>query len=234
MESLGFAVTVERQNRGEEFQDIEAEVQTWLWKDGHPLNAFADVLWQFDRYGIHGVTDISDWFSDTLTKWARRALEDPVTIGPATLRAFVERARGHWPDGASIRWNSNSNRFDAVRWSLSTRFQDAPPPNAVIIGDPTSRGTPLNTLWREAREDGYRVLENRAFDGPRDRDVWFRTLAVEVEESESVRPVLTVWEKPWSGDNLLYVVEECPPAEIGECLRSWIDAARRIGKMRRE
>ena len=127
LEDLRVAVSVERQNRGEDFQDIEAEIQTWLWKSGHPLNAFADVLWHFDRYEIHGVTDISDWFSDTLTSWARTALEDPITIGPATLRAFVDRARGHWPDGASIRWNPKSNRFDAVQWPLQTRSQDAPP-----------------------------------------------------------------------------------------------------------
>ena len=234
LEGLRVAVSVERRNRGEDFQDIEAEIQTWLWKSGHPLNAFADVLWHFDRYEIHGVTDISDWFSNTLTSWARRALEDPITIGPATLRAFVERARGHWPDGASIRWNPNSNRFDAVQWPLPTRSQDAPPPDATPIGDPTSRGTRLNTLWRAARKDGYRVMENRAFDGPRDRDMWFRTLAVEVEEGGDVKPGLTVWEKRWSDYNLLYMVEECPSAEIGECLRGWIDSARGIGKMRRE
>ena len=70
LEGLRVAVSVERQNRGEESQDIEAEIQAWLWKAGHPLNAFADVLWHFDRYEIHGVTDISDWFSDTLTRWA--------------------------------------------------------------------------------------------------------------------------------------------------------------------
>ena len=47
-------------------------VEAWrypalFWKVRHPLNAFADVLWHFDRYEIHGVTDISDCFSDTLT-----------------------------------------------------------------------------------------------------------------------------------------------------------------------
>ena len=234
LEGLRVAVSAERQNRGEESQDIEAEIQAWLWKAGHPLNAFADVLWHFDRYGIHGVTDISDWFSDTLTRWVRRALEDPVTIGPATLRAFVERARGHWPDGASIRWDPSSNRFDAVQWPLPTRFQDAPPSDATIIGDPTSRGTRLNTLWRAARKDGYRVLENRAFNGPSDRDVWFHTLAVKVEEGGDVRPVLTLWEKRSSDYNPLYMVEECPSTEIAECLRSWIHLAQGIGKMRRE
>ena len=232
LEKLRTAVAVERQNQGEEFQDIEAELKTWLWNEGHPLNAFADLLWHFDRYEIHRVTDISDLFSDTLSRWARSVLEDPVTIGPATLRAFVERARGHWPDGASIRWNANSNRFEAVRWSMPTRFQGAPPPDAVVIGDPTWRGTRLNTLWREAREGGYEVRENRAFDGPRDPDVWFRTLAVGVGQSRGVKPVLTVWEKRWSDENLMYIVEECPPAEMGESLRSWIESARRIGKMR--
>ena len=234
LETLRFALSVERQNKGEEFQDIEAEIQTWLWRDGHPLNAFADVLWHFDRYGIHGVTDISDWFSDTLTCWTRSALEDRVTIGPATLRAFVERARGHWLDGASIRWDPSSNRFNAVQWPLPTRFQDAPPPDATIIGDPTWRGTRLNTLWRAARKDGYRVLENRAFDGPRNRDVWFRTLAVTVEGGGDVQPVLTVWEKRSSDYNLLYIVEDCPSDEICEYVRSWINSARSIGKVRRE
>ena len=47
-------VAVDRQNAGEPFQDIGCEVKVWKWKKGHPLNAFADVLWHFSRYGEHG------------------------------------------------------------------------------------------------------------------------------------------------------------------------------------
>ena len=44
-------VSVWRQSAGEPFRDIEREGRHWAWKKkGHPLNAFADILWHFSRY----------------------------------------------------------------------------------------------------------------------------------------------------------------------------------------
>ena len=159
-------VSFDRQKAGEPFQNIEPEVGTWLWKSGHPLNAFAEVLWHFSRYGLHGVENASDWLSDTIQRWVKGIRESPAAQGPTSLRSFLHRAQGHMREGGSIRWNPNHKRFEDVPWSLDTRFQSDLPPNATVVGDLTRHGTQLRTLWEAAKDSGYRVLENRAFDGP--------------------------------------------------------------------
>ena len=158
LEKAVFDTSIHRQNQGGPFHDINPEVRTWLWKTGSPLSAFAEVLWHFSRYGSHGVDDASDWLSEAIDRWVTNVLEDPAAVGQTRLRAFVERARGHTPDGASIRWDSKDNRFQAVPWSLSKCFREKLPPNATPIGDRTRAGRQLSLLWKAAKESGYRVL----------------------------------------------------------------------------
>ena len=114
LETLLDNVSVDRQNAGEPFQDISGEIKDWLWRGGHPLNAFAEVLWHFARYGSHGVEDVSEWLSDTLTSWVNEVASNPIASGRTSLRAFVTRAQGLTPDGQSIRWNPSRNRFEAI------------------------------------------------------------------------------------------------------------------------
>ena len=166
LEMLQVYVSVDRQNAGEPFQDISGEIRDWLWRGGHPLDAFAKVLWHFARYDSPGVEDVSEWLSQSLTRWVNEVVASPIASARTSLRAFVTRAQGLTPDGQSIRWNSGQNRFEAIQWSLEQRFSDALPPQATIIGGPAGHQTPLTTLWVAARECGYRVLENRSFKGP--------------------------------------------------------------------
>ena len=166
LELLLVRVSVDRQNDGEQFQDISGEIRQWLWRRDHPLNAFAEVLWHFARYGSHGAENVSDWFSDTLTRWVNEILASPAASTRTSLRAFLVRAQGLTPDGQSIRWNKAGKRFEAVPWSLERRFRDTLPPQATVIGDFDRLGASLSTLWVAARESGYEVLENRAFRGP--------------------------------------------------------------------
>lgn len=79
-------VSVDRQNDGEQFQDISREIRQWLWRRGHPLNAFAEVLWHFARYGSHGADNVSDWFSDALTRWVSEILASPAASTRTSLR----------------------------------------------------------------------------------------------------------------------------------------------------
>ena len=161
LEMLMVNVSVGRQDAGEEFRDLSGEIRGWLWRAGHPLNAFAEVLWNFSRYGSHGAEGVSDWLSEALTRWVRDVLANPAASARTSLRAFLNRAQGHTPDGASIRWNPQPERFEATPWSLEDCFVDALPREAILIADPVPRATPLNTLWVAARESGCRVLENR-------------------------------------------------------------------------
>ena len=230
LETTVWDTSIHRQNQGEAFRDIGPEARTWLWKAGHPLNAFAEVFWHFSRYGSHGVEDASDWLSEAIDRWVATVLQDPAAVGQTRLRAFLDRARGHTSDGSSIRWNSNNNRFEAVPWSLRKRFQEKLPSNATPIGNRTRAATQLTFLWKAAKESGYRVLENRALTGPPGADVWFRTIEVQAGSNGNEIPVLTVWQQPATHSGLHYIVEECPQDEMSPSLRTWIVGARAVGK----
>ena len=235
LDMLHMDVALERQNAGEPFQDISGEIRDWLWKGGHPLNAFAEVLWHFARYGSHGTESASEWFSDALTKWVTRVLGSPAASNRTSLRAFVDRAQGHTRDGASIRWNPKKQRFQAIPWSLEKRVQDALPPQATLVGDPTRQGIPLNSLWVAAKDSGYHVLENRASNGPQDHGNWFCSLEIHADDARKTRPVLSIWQEVEDNDHdRFYVVEECPSEEMSQDIRRWIQLARTLGQMRSE
>ena len=225
-------VLLDQHNAGEPFRDIYGEMRDWLRSEGHPLNAFAEVLWNFSRYGSHGADGESDWLSEALTQWARDILASPAASARTSLRAFLNRAQGHTPDGASIRWNPQAERFKAVPWSLEDRFVDVLPSEAIPIADPVPRGTPLHTLWTVARECGCRVLENRAFNGPADREGWFRTLQVQAEDAGTVKPLLSMWQKRNDDYDIFHMVEEAAPEEMEQPLRRWIDSARKFAEIR--
>ena len=226
------SVSLDRQNAGEPFQDIVPEIRAWLWESGHPLNAFAQVLWCFSRWGSHGVVNASDWLSDVIQRWVTSILNDPAAAGLTPLRTFVERAQGHSSEGASIRWNPNIKRFEAVPWSLDTRFQRDLPPNATVVGDLTWQGPPLRALRKAGKDSGYRVLENRAFVGPTEHDVWFCRVEVQAEDEGKEKPVLTMWQRRSDDPDLFYMVEECPHEAMSKQVRVWIDLARQIGVIR--
>ena len=232
LEMLLVNVSVDRQNAGEPFQDISGEIRDWLWRGGHPLNAFAEVLWHFARYGSHGVEDVSEWLSDTLTRWVNEVVGSPSASARTSLRAFLTRAQGPTPDGRSMRWNPSRNRFEAIKWSLEQRYSDTLPPQATVIGDLTRHQTRLTTLWVAARDSGYRVLENRAFNGPPGQYIWFCTLAVQEEDAGTVQPVLSMWQQRITDHDLFYVVAERALKEVSQPLRRWMDLARRLGEMR--
>ena len=232
LEMLMVNVSVDRQNAGEAFRDVSGEIRDWLWRAGHPLNAFAEVLWNFSRYGSHGAERVSDWLSEALTRWVRDVLASPAASARTSLRAFLDRAQGHTPDGASIRWNPPAERFEATPWSLEHRFVDALPPEATLIVDPAPRATPLNTLWVAARESGCRVLENRAFNGPADQGNWFCTLRVQADDAGTVTPLLSMWQQRDADHDLFHMVEEVAPEEMEPPLRRWIDLAKKIAEIR--
>ena len=232
MDRLQLSVSVERQNAGEPYQDISREIRDWLWSEGHPLNAFAKVLWHYARFGCHGANDVSEWLSETLTRWVKEVIEDPAISRQTSLRAFVTRAQGHTPGGSSLRWNPKKNRFEAVKWTLKNLFRDTLPAQATVIADYGRRRIPLAELWVAANESGYQVVENRAFKGPPDQDHWFRIIEVRTKNPGKKNSVLSIWGERNNFRELYYLVEECALEEICEPLRRWIDIARRIGKMR--
>lgn len=216
-------ISINRQNAGEPYQEIQPEIHAWLHASGHPLNAFARVLWHFRRYESHGVADASDWFSEVLLNWRRHLLEATAQSGPTLLRMFVERAQGNTPQGASLSWNSAVKRFEAVPWALEERHQSELPLGAIKIGGDHDQWPPLRDLWSAAQQCGYRVLENRSFHGGNQHDNWFCTLQVQSENERKTNAILSIWEKPI--EQVCYLVRECPCDAIAAPVRRWIGLA---------
>ena len=221
LETLELNVSIDRQNAGETFQDIAGETKGWLWRNGHPLNAFADVLWNISRYDEHGQADVSEWLSDALTRWAIKILNSPAIASPTPLRAFVQRAQGRTPDGQSLRWNRKAKRFEDVPWSLETRHHTALPPDAVVIGDPT--GMRLRLLWQAAKRSGYRVLENWAFKGAPNEEAWFCTVELRTAVDGEERPILSIWQKRNNDEFEFYMVEQCSREAMDADMQTWIE-----------
>lgn len=213
-------VSVERQNQGEPFQDIQLEIRAWFQKAGCSLNAFAQALWYFKRYNSHGVVGASDWFSNALDRWLNDALASPAITGPTSFREFANRAQGNTPHGASIRWNTETNRFDSIPWPLDALNQVEAPPNPIVTEDFDWGRWLLSELWMLARENGYEVLENRQHNALYPQKGWFRSLQVRNGATAEAVPVLSVWESP--SDLRFSIVQECSNEIISPNLRSWL------------
>ena len=225
-------VAVDRQNAGEPFRDIGRERKVWLWKREHPLNAFANVLWNFSRYGEHGQVEVSDWLSDALLAWAGIIHNRPDITRRTSMRAFVTRAQGLTPEGQSIRWDQNAKRFEPVRWCLENRQREELPSTAVAIMDRSRQDMPLRDLWRGAKESGYLVLENRGFHGSPSQGRWFRTHEVRAVVQGDSGLMLTLWRERDTNQDLYYLVEEQARADMGDPVRRWIETALRRREMR--
>ena len=234
LQAVAMDVSGERQDVGEPFQDINPEIRQWLRRNGHPLNAFADVLWHFSRYAEHGQPNVSRCLAEALTSWAEGVLACPAVSRRTSLRRFVAYAKGDTPHGQSVRWDRGVERFKAVPWCLESRQQDARPPGAVPVGELTPRLPPLSTLWRAAKESGYRVLENRGFIVSGNQKPWIRTHEVRTvaKNGDDARPILTMWRQPNERRGLFFMVEEQPREEMGDSVRNWVETAVRLGELR--
>ena len=228
LDEVAKLVANEMPDADDPFRNVNAEVGRWFRKRGQPLNAFAEVLWHFARYGDAGVADAPEWLSEALTRWARDVVEQTAADRPTLLRGFLLRAQGDTTHGESVQWNQDHKRFESIPWSLRERFQDAPPAGATLIVDrPVRYAAPLRSLWVAAKESGYGVRENRTFKGPPDQDPWFCTLEVTAENAGNVESVLSMWQQRSDAySERFHMVEECDPDEMSRPIRRWIETSR--------
>ena len=218
-------VSIKRQDAGQQFQNLALEVNDRLFQGKHALNVFTEILWHFDRYRSHGLTNVSDQLSEAISRWVNDVSCYRSRSGMTSLRWFVERAQGRTREGESIRWNPETKRFEDVPWALEHLSQDKLPPNAFAVNSTSSMGI-LQKLKMDAKESGYEIRENRAFmsSANSDIDVWHRTL--EVSEIHNMKPVVTIWQNWEDGCQRFYFVEECKREEMSRLIRIWIESNR--------
>ena len=218
-------VTVGRQNRGEQFQDIDNEVKKWLWQYGDPINSIACALWHFARFNYHGQEGVSDWFSEALEKFLITISNVLKKEGRTSLRTFVNRAQGLTPEGSSIRWNSETNRFEPVPWSMPDLFQNSPPSNGIKFRDTRERGLPLALLWYYSKAAGYKVLENRSYNGSSDDETFFCTHRVVSQDVESKEVLYSLWQRKHDWPYHFVLVRECDESKVNPLLQQFINMA---------
>ena len=158
------------------------------------LDMAAELLWEDARYGaveaistqVAAQTAAKRW-TDEITRWTH-------DHGPTSIRVFVERAQGHFPDGSSIRWNSEERRFVKTPWSLESRYSAREPEGSTVLKVPSLRGTQPTGLWKAARGEGYSVAENRSFEAAGGKTGFCKVLEVYDPSGETERTVLSMWQ----------------------------------------
>ena len=107
-------VSINQQDAGLPFQDLRREAREQVFKGRHPLNVYAEILWHFNKHRSHGLANVSDQLSEVFSKWAANLIEIRNGSGMTSLRWFVERAQGRTTGNQSIRWNSETRRFEDI------------------------------------------------------------------------------------------------------------------------
>ena len=221
-------VSIEQQDKGQRFQNLISEAHDRVFQDRHPLNVFAEILWHFEQYKSHGLTNVSDQLSATISRWCVADVDRYTSqSGMTSLWWFIKRAKGRTPNGESIQWNLDTRRFEDVPWSLKHLSQDDLPQNAFVVNDPPSQGTgSLQELKRVAKESEYKIRENRAFVSSvnPDKNCWYRTL--EVAELHNMNPVLTIWQRQEYDCRRFAFVEECKTDEMSQPIQTWTKSNR--------
>lgn len=199
------------------------DLQEWYEDHGHPLNAFAQLIWN-DYRGISPEKSIRlEWLANLLRIWLERIKSLRESSNQASLSHFIERAKGNTRTGLGIRWNVDKNRFEDIPWNLERIMQEDVPATAVKMdGDRTEI---RNGLLQRAYNDGFDVREN-GFRGLQTKDeIWMCTLVAEKEQASGRKVIVKVWEQGWETD--LYVeVEGANSEEITEMqrwIRCWAD-----------
>lgn len=200
---------------------LELEAKNQLFRDKHPLNVFAEIFQHYGSLKSNKLSDLSDELSEIVDQWAKKNVEFVENSGISSLKWFIERARGRTSDGVSIRWNSNLRCFENVDWSLALTKKKSLPSSAIAI----EHSNCLQQLKHIAFECRYTIKENRSHMSRQYflHDDYFCTL--EVSDSNTTKPLVTVWQKPGYMRTFWLVIEH-EENKLSEPMQKWIKLRR--------
>lgn len=194
------------------------DLREWYVHHGHPLNAFAQLIWN-DYRGISPEKLVeSDWLASLLKVWLERVKSLCKSSNQASLFYFIERAKGNTTTGLGIRWNVDKNRFEDIPWNLEEIVQEEIPDTAIKMdGD---RAEICNGLLQRMYKDGFDVKENRSRGQQIENKKWTCTLVAEKRQASGKKVVVKVWERGWYAD-VCVEMEGADSEEITDTQR-WI------------
>ena len=174
---------------------VQREIGEWMAGKGGVLNALSSILWREARFGHHDVAFESEWSPRILSKCLKRISVHELRRTHSNLACFADRAQGRYAIAKGVSWNTQTNRFETIPWTLEERRLEAPPENSIEIRHWGAVATKRQRLYRAAEESGYLVLENHWFGGlPRNRR-WMQTIEVRSDSTPDSVCVLELWEK---------------------------------------
>ncbi len=199
-------VSISDQNQGKPYPNLEKKINQLYQRFDCPLNLFTKILWNYDRYETHGLENVPEKLSEVINEWARLVLENRKHCTDSTLKVFLDRSTAKTIIGESIRWNSQTGKFDTVPWSLDCRSRESEPKNAIKVrNNPESEIKRLRIIFYK---NDFLIKENlfsyRA-DGP-GKNLYY--CIMEVSEKGSQEPVFSLWQQKIYSDKIFHFKEE--------------------------
>ena len=211
-------VYIRRQNAEMEVADDTGELDRWLESYDHPINAYADLLWNHHRGMISEYVGGSDWLVELFCEWSER-ITRPSQNGTQTgLSCFAGRAKGNTRMGIGVRWDAEKNRFKNVPWNLDQVLAESVPDTAKKIewGMGETRHKILSKMHRE----GFDVKECRSYGGEQEDKEWSCTMVAEKTQASREKLILEMWEKARSSD--IYVDLKGAASKEIDDVQKWI------------
>ena len=202
-------------------EDTNDALDKWCEDYGHPINAFAQLIWN-DYRGIttENLVDLN-WLAKLLSLWLDRIKDLRNNNNQTSLSYFIERARGNTRDGLGIRWDEGKKQFESIPWNMEEIALEIIPSTAQKMeGEKTLM---RDRILQRVYNGGFDVKENQ-FRGKHTRDeIWMCTLLAEKEQISGEKLVVKVWEQKWDSDSYVEVQGACleETTEVQELIQDW-------------
>lgn len=211
-------VYIRRQNAEMDVPDGIEELNRWLESYDHPINAYADLLWNHHRGKISEYVGDLDWLVELFCEWSER-ITKPRQNGIQTgLLCFADRAKGSTRTGIGVRWNAETNRFENIPWNLDQILAESVPGTAKKVKRVTDETR--DKILRKMHKEGFDVKECRSYGGELEDKKWTCTMVAEKIQASGGKFVLEVWQKAWGAD--IYVDLKGASSKEANDVQRWI------------
>lgn len=211
-------VYVRRQSAEMSVPDDAKELDKWSESYDHPINAYAELLWNYHRGLISRYVAGSDWLVELFSEWSER-ITRPSQDGTQTgLLCFAGRAKGNTRTGLGICWNVEKNRFESIPWNLDEILAESVPDTAKKIERVTDETR--DKILRKMHREGFDVRECRSYGGELEDKKWSCTMVAEKMQASGEKFVLEVWQKVWGAD--IYVDLKGASSKEADDVQKWM------------
>ena len=213
------------QNQGKPFPDIRLEINFLYQRFDCRLNLFAKILWNYDRFETHGLADVSKKLSEVINEFAKSILENREKYKDSSLKLFLDRSIGRTIIGESIKWNSQSGKFENVPWSLDYRSVESEPKNAIKVRIYTENEIKwLRTIFYK---NDFIIKENLSFNNEDISEKDHYCCIMQVSEKGIKEPVFSLWQQKIYADRIFYFKEENMIESLNPEIEKWISDKKR-------